>query len=184
MTSTKPSFLVLNVAGESFPLLQTQVKPREGDTEIHTYYCFREPTRTSGTFGVKVEPASEQLPTQVEIAGVVVFLERGLTAASYKEKRNGQTVEVIVPQDKRRARVASKTFQTFPALADPETGDTGIRNVDVSISETTDGLWNVKVVVNRSGLNSVSPEKKAENARKRAADTKASFASILAALDA
>lgn len=162
---SKPKFLVMNVAGTSLPLLQTQVKPRPGDTEIHTYYCFREPTRTSGAFGVKIEPASEQLPTQVEIDGVVVSLERGLTAASYTEKRNGQSVTVVVPEDKRRPRVASKTFQTFPNLADGD--DTGIRNVDVSISETNDGLWNVKVVVNRSGLNSVSPQRRRPRTRRR-----------------
>jgi len=186
MTS-KPKFLVLNVLGKNFPLLETQVKPREGDTEIRTYYCFRESGAKSVRFGVKIQAQGEALPTQVTIDGVVVSLERGLTAATYNETKvvNGKKVstEVTVPEEKRRPRASTKQYQVIPSLVDESASDTGIRNVEVSISETSaPGVWNAKIVVNRSGLNSASPEQKNENAVKRAANTMAEFDEILASM--
>jgi hypothetical protein len=177
---SKPKFLVMNILGTPLPLLETQRKPKEGETEVHTYYCFRESGSTAVRFGVKVEALDEKLPTQVEIDGVVVSLERGLTAAEFRNS-SGQTIAIA--QADRRNRVSTKQFQVVPSLVDESAGDTGLRNVEVSISETSNvGVWNVKVVVNRSGLNSASPEKKAENAQKRAQSTMAEFAAILAGM--
>lgn len=192
--SNKPRFLVLNIGGKDFPMLETQRKPRPGETEISTYYCFRESGSKTVRFGVKIPAQGEHLPTQVTVDGVVVYLELGKTAASYKEynevvvdgKVKRVATEIAIPEEKRRPEARSQTFQTIPSLVstDESAVDSGIRNVEVSISETqTPGVWNVKAVVNRSGLSSASPEAKAENVVKAAANRVSEFDAILASLN-
>lgn len=174
-------YMTLDILGQPFPILETVVKPKPGqqlDTS-KTYYTFRQPTQATGAFGVQIKALDENLPTQVTLDGVAIYLLPGKTAAEYTDRATKQ--KVIVPESDRRPLVAFNGLQTFPSLATGD--DTGIRTVQVTISLTKDEQWNVKVVV-RKAATAATPEARKAAAERKAEDAMATFAAFFAAVEA
>ena len=145
--------VILTLAGKNFRMTEVAVK---GRTDGRTWFYFGADKRGMG-FGQELPALAPELPTSVELNGVEVPLTLGKTAASYKDRKTN--VEVIIPEDQRRPRAAGQHVLEIPGLDEP-------RDVNVAVSITKAGTWNVKVKITRHGDNSVSPEAANERAQK------------------
>ena len=147
--STKTVKMV--VADVELPIAETPVKDHD-----HTYYAFRLPNKPASPYGVAWAKLADELPTSVTVDGEHIPLEKSLTPAVDREGK---------PKVQRN-RVSARGKAFFTSLGEEKA-------YAISISETTDGGWNIKVTLNR-GNGSVSPEKRAEQAAtKRAANAAA-----------
>lgn len=188
---TLPKLLVANLAGKPLPILRTTVAPKDGDTEVHYWYTFRDPSRETGTrWGLQIPRVTEHLPTQITIDGVTIGLTKGRSAASFKEKQavvsNGKAkevwVDVVIPEEKRKDVAESTTLQVLPSLISAEHEDTGLRNVTVRVSDNKEnGTWNVTVKVNKPRV-AASPEARKASFQKRAESTMAELDAIIASM--
>lgn len=145
--------VTLTIAGRDLKMTEALVKNR---TDGRTWFYFGM-AKNAASFGQTIPALAPELPTSVEINGAEVPLTLGKTAASYKDRET--KVEVIVPENERRARAAGQHVLEIPGLDEK-------RDVNVAISMTKHGQWNVKVKVTRAGDSSVSPEAANEKAQK------------------
>ena len=159
------SNLRMVIAGTSLPLLETEVLKNNVGTGKF-WHCFRLPNHKPTMFGLGWAPLSATLPTSVEIDGEHIALTKGLTAAT----STNFTTKVVTAKVQRNKVSASGTFH--PVTIGEQ------RAYSVSISETTDGQWNIKVSINR-GQGSVSPEQRRDTARARNQANQAALAAFM-----
>jgi hypothetical protein len=162
--------LVMNIAGTDLPLMEVAVIDKEtkaprADGRTWFAFCdydstkgqFRKPTK----FGVQWEALAKKLPTSITVDGVKVVLTHGQTAAEYNGKPQVQ-----------RDKASFSGNVLLPTIGEE-------RNLKVTISVTSDGLWNIKASVTRTG-SSASPEDKQEAAKAKAKAANDIFAAIFA----
>lgn len=171
------SHLKLTIADLDLAVLETPVKD---STEGRTYHTFRLPTQTSGNYGVEFGARGEDLPDYVVIDGTALPLTHGKTAASFKKNtaKKGDKpvyVEVTVPEDERRDRASYTGVQNFPSIGED-------RNVEVAVSVTKAGGWNLKVTVNRPHVS--TPADRAAVAKKKQDTNLSALLALTAAMNA
>lgn len=153
------------IAGTPLPLRATEVMKKVTETingkEVTTkvgtgkfWHCLRKATGPM-QFGVKVSALDAQLPTSIEIDSHTVDLTIAMQDASYTDRK---TKKIVVRKERHLQAKAAGTF-TSPTLGE-------VRAYDVTITDTGDDVWNVKIVVNRGngGGGTVSPVSKQASA--------------------
>lgn len=167
MTTTA---LALKIGSTNLPIMEVPVMDKETKqprADGRTWFAFCDYDAQKGQFkkpspfGVQWEAISKNLPTSVVLDGVPLTLNHGKTAAEYNGKAQ-------VQRDK--ASFTGKVL--LPTIGEE-------RHVQVAISVTTDGLWNIKVAITRAG-SSASPEDKQAKAKDKAKAAKDVFAAIFA----
>lgn len=151
MTANHVKFVV---AGTTLPILETPVKDKD-----HTYYAFRLPNEKASPYGIGWDALATTLPTSVTIDGQYIALQASLTPAEDKDGK---------PKVQRN-RVSGRGTAAFPSI--------GEKAYSVSISETTSGLWNIKVTLNRG---SATPESRQATAQAKVAANRAAMLAFLA----
>lgn len=147
VVTDEPKALSFEIAGEGLGLLRTDVK-----AGTHAFYAFRVTDKAS-MYGVPVTAMADSLPTYVVVDGVKVDLTVGLTG------KDGET--------DRRAKRSYHGPVTLPSLP-------GVRQANITVSETKNGGWNIKATITRQP--SASPEKQAEKQAANLEALKALFA--------
>jgi len=161
--------LVMDVAGTSLPLMEVAVLDKETHeprADGRTYFAFcdydasKQQFKRPSRFGVPWAPLSKKLPTSIKVDGLPITLNHGLTAAEYNGKPQVQ-----------REKASFQGVVTLPSIGEE-------RTLSVSISVTSDGLWNIKANVTRKST--ASPEDKQAKAKDKAQAAKDAFAAIFA----
>jgi hypothetical protein len=112
--------LTMTLSGQALPLYPTTAKDSGNE-----YHAFRLPNGKFTGFGEAISALADELPTSVEIEGVTIYLERGMTA---DKDRSGRKLD-------QRPKVSYQGHVTLP--------DGSIKTARVSISLTKDENWNV-----------------------------------------
>lgn len=143
--------LPLSISGTNLVLAETLTKPKvktvagvTTTTPGHPYHCFRIPPAANFGTGVPWPALNKDLPTSVEIDGLVIPLEAGFTAAEVTDR-----VTKKVTHKDPRPKVSAKGTALFPSIGEEKA-------YSVNISLRKDGTWNITISVN--GTRSASPE--------------------------
>jgi hypothetical protein len=150
--------LKLTINGATLPILETEAKSG------NKYFTLRAPHHKNGMTGIEIPALAETLPASVEIDGLTVKLEHGLTSATSRDEAG---VVITIPESERRLRASGTLTATFPTIGEE-------RTATVAISLRKDGGWQVKVTVNR-GTGAASPA----SAAKRQATTMAALQALM-----
>jgi hypothetical protein len=150
--------LKLTINGATLPILETEAKSG------NKYFTLREPHHKNGMTGIAIPALAETLPTSVQVDGITIPLEHGLTAATSRDEAG---VTITIPENERRLRASGSATATFPTIGEE-------RTATVAISLRKDGGWQVKITVNR-GTGAASPA----NAAKRQATTMAALQALM-----
>jgi hypothetical protein len=149
------------IAGTTLPLKATEVMKKDETNplgpKVGTGKFWHTLRKETGPvqFGVKVPALDAQLPTSIEIDGHTVDLTIAMQDASYT---NRMTKKVVVRKERHLQATADGTF-TSPTLGE-------VRAYGVTITDTGDDVWNIKITVNRGngGGGTVSPVSKQASA--------------------